>query len=530
MNPPGLHRRFRTYYPVIPFLCSLLLLQSCSREHGPGRLDLDKLDGYMEKSRREWHVPGLAIAIVKDDSVVFARGYGVQEYGKPGRVDEHTLFSIASITKGFTSSALAMLEDEGKISWDEQVQHYLPDFRLYDPCVSSEIRVRDLLCHRSGFKTFSGDLVWYETAYSPDEVLRRVRYLKPAYGFRYRYGYSNLMYLAAGEIVPSVTGMSWEAFVTGRILQPLGMERTFLRTLDFMGDPDVAMPHQVDLLDTTTLVLPFMNWDNCAPAGAMFSSVADLGRWIRFQLAMGNWNGQQLISGENLWETRELHTVRPLDMGSLNAWPPIHFSGYGLGWELYDYHGWKVIGHEGGTDGMLSRLVMVPEENFGFVILSNSISGITTALEYYILDQYEQGKSYDWSKLFLKDFIAYQEDTRREWVEYLESADRSVKPSLELPGYEGIYGCDLYGNVEVRSEGGGLVLDFLPSDRMEGDLEHFSGDTFLIRLRNMPSLPQGTVKFYLDAGGKASQIRVEIPSPDFDFTELELKKMIDKKN
>jgi CubicO group peptidase (beta-lactamase class C family) len=530
MNPSGFKRRIpRPLLLCLPasallLVCSLLLVQACKKEKGPGMLDLEKLDAYLEKSRREWHVPGLAVAVVKDDSTVFARGYGVCEYGMPGRVDGNTLFNVASITKGFTASAMAMLVDEGKIGWDDPVQRYLPDFALYDPWVSREIRVRDLLCHRSGFRTFSGDLVWFETSYPPEEVLRRVRYLKPAYGFRYRYGYSNLMYLAAGEIVPAVTGISWNSFVGGRILRPLGMERTYLREEEFRDDPDVARPHFVDLPDTTPVVLPFMKWDNAAPAGAMYSNVLDLSRWIRFQLAMGNWNGEQLISRENIWETREMHTVRPVDMGNRKIWPSTHFSGYGLGWELYDYHGWKIIAHEGGTDGILSRLVLVPEENFGFVILSNSVSSITTALEYYILDQYWQGKSYDWSALYLEDFIAYREDTKREWEAYLAGGDTTVGPSLEPAGYAGLYGCELYGNVEVREEKGQLLLDFLPSEKMVGDLEHFSGDTFLIRLRDMPALPQGTVKFFLDPGGKAAELRVEIPSPDFDFTELELKR------
>ena len=500
----------------------VILLHATASTQAIGKLDLEKLDNYVAEARQAWQIPGISIAVVKDDSVVFAKGYGYRENGKPGKVDEHSIFSIASITKGFTSAALAILDDEGKIDWDDPVRKYLPDFTLYDPWVSDEIRIRDLLCHRSGLKTFSGDLLWYETEYSRTEVLRRARYLEPSYGFRYRYGYSNLMFLAAGEVIPVVSQISWDNFISTKLLKPLGMNRTFLQPGEFKDDSNVAMPHHIDLLEEEIQVLPYMTWDNVAPAGAINSSALDLSRWIRFQLNMGLWNGEQLVSSENLWETRKIHSVRPLDMGNSRIWPSMHFSGYGLGWKLYDYHGRKVIFHEGGSDGMLTRVVMVPEENFGFVILTNSINALTIALEYYILDQYYNGRSYDWSAIYLKSSITGMEQVKQDWEDYLSSADRSIKPSKKLKNYQGIYGGNLYGNVKVSLKKGRLVLNFLPSPKLIGDMEPFTGDTFLIRLRNVPSLPQGIVKFLLNENGEVSELIVDIPNPDFDFTELEL--------
>ncbi len=373
-------------------------------------------------------------------------------------------------------------------------------------------------------KTFSGDLIWFETGYSRAEVIRRAQYLRPAYSFRYHFGYSNLMFLAAGEIIPVVSEMSWGQYIHAKLLRPLGMNRTYLHLENFQDDPNVAMPHHVDILDEKTHVLSYMGWDNVAPAGALNSSAMDLSRWVRFQLNMGQWNGEQMVSSGNLWETRKMHTARPLDIGNRRFWPSMHFNGYGLGWKLCDYHGWKVIGHEGGSDGMLTRVVMVPEENFGFVILTNSINALTLALEYYILDQYYQGKSYDWSAIYLENSIMGLQRIEKDWEEYLASADRSLKPSRKLRKYCGIYGGDLYGDVELSLDKGSLVLDFLPAQRLIGDLEPFTKDTFLIRLRDMPSFPQGTVKFYLDDQGNISELVVDIPNPDFDFTELELKR------
>lgn len=516
---------WRAGFTWLPLFLLLLLFSDCASTKQAGKLDLEKLDRYVEESMADWGVPGLALAIVKDDSVIFARGYGVREHGRPGPVDENTIFGVASITKGFTSSALAMLVDEKLIGWDDPVRKYLPDFTLYDPWVSNEMRIRDLLCHRSGLKTFSGDLIWFETTYSREEVLHRVRYLKPAHGFRYRFGYSNLMYLAAGQIIPAVTPYSWEDFLQAKILRPLGMNRTFLDLEAIANDANVASPHYVDLLDDTVYVLSYMKWDNAAPAGAMNSSAMDLSRWIRFQLATGEWNGTRLISRDNLWETRQIHTTRPVSMEESKTWPSRHFYGYGLGWQLFDYHGWKVIAHEGATDGMLSRVVMVPDENFGFVILTNSINALTKGLEYYILDQYFQGKSYDWSSIYLKNTMPRLEQSQKEWAEYLASADRQLSPSKDLKEYTGIYRCDMYGEVEVRLEQEGLVLDFLPSPRLIGDLETFSVDTFLITLRDMPSLPRGKVKFTLNKEDEVSELQIDIPNPDFDFTELELKKL-----
>ncbi|MFC2098197.1 serine hydrolase [Bacteroidota bacterium] len=503
----------------------LLLLHTSVLGQRIANLDLEKLDNYIEEARQQWRIPGLSIAIVSHDSVVFARGYGVLEYGKPEKVDEHTIFSIASITKGFTSSALALLDDEGKIDWDDPVRKFLPDFTLYDPYVSEEIRIRDLLCHRSGLKTFSGDLIWFETDYSRKEVLYRARYLKPAYGFRYHYGYSNIGFLAAGEIIPAAIGKSWDDFVSEKILHPLGMDRTFLNLDGLKDAPNVAMPHHVDLINDETIVLPHMQWANVAPAGGLNSSAIDLSKWIRFHLKLGVWNEEQLISSENLWETQKMHTVQSPDLGSSRVWPSMHFAGYGLGWDLYVYHGWKVIGHEGGSDGMLSRLVILPGQDFGFVILTNSLSAFTVGLEYYILDQYHAGVSYDWSDIYFRNAMGGLEYIDNQWNEYIEAADRTLKPSKELKEYTGTYSCDLYGDVEVSLEDRGLVLDFVPSERMIGDLETFSKDTFLIDIREMPFFPQGTVKFELGKDGKVNGLLIDIPCPDFDFTELDLKRV-----
>ncbi len=506
-------------------LCCLLCLQSLSLSAQQlGQLELEELDIYIENALQEWMVPGLSIGIIKDDSIVFAKGYGLRRSDEEEPVDEHTVFAIASNTKAFTSAALAILTDEGKLGWDDRVVRHLPGFSLYDPFVSNEMRLRDLLCHRSGLKTFSGDLLWYETRYSREEVLRRARYLEPVYSFRYRYGYSNLMYLGAGQIIGQVAGMSWDHFIRQRLLQPLGMDRTYITVEETLEDSNIAWPHHVDLLGDRSIVLPYMNWENIAPADALNSNVTDLSRWIRFQLELGRLEGVQIISEEALWETRKMHTPRPVEMHSRNIWPSKHFEGYGLGWQIYDYHGCKVIGHGGGSDGMISRIMMVPEEQLGFVILTNCINAIPYTLSYYILDKYFTGMSLDWCGLILESTLEDEKLLRQHWEEFKSSTNPGTGPQLKLRKYCGIYGGELYGEAEVLLYKGQLVLDFLPSSKLIGDLTSLEGNTFIIRLRDNPSLPEGTVKFLLDESGNPRELVVDIPNPDFDFTELEFLK------
>ncbi|HQQ12985.1 MAG TPA: serine hydrolase domain-containing protein, partial [Bacteroidales bacterium] len=235
------------------------------------------LENYYQKSIADWNVPGMAVAIVSADSILFARGFGVCDVEKPAKVDENTLFAVASNTKAFTSTALAILVDEGKLRWDDKVQQHLSWFRLYDPYVSYNITIKDLLSHRSGLKTFSGDLIWYGSNYSREEVIRKAAFLKPSYGFRERFGYSNIMYLTAGEIIPQLTNQSWDNFVEQRLLRPIGMMRSVLHVSDLKEISNVAQPHTY--VNGELIKLPWLAWDNIGPAGSLISSAKDMGLW-----------------------------------------------------------------------------------------------------------------------------------------------------------------------------------------------------------------------------------------------------------
>lgn len=480
-----------------------------------------EIDSYANTVMSTWPDDvGMAIAIVKDDKVVFQKGYGVRELGKPDKVDEDTLFAIASNTKAFTVASLAILVDEGKLNWNDRVIKYLPDFQMYDPWVTGQLTIRDIVSHRSGLDTFSGDLLWYDTTYSTDEILRRVRYLKPVSDFRTRYGYQNLMFIAAGRIVEKVSGMKWADFVHTRILMPLAMNRTTTSVRDMKEN--FAMPHNGSGGKLRALPVGFL--DEAIGAVRLNSSVADLSKWIRLQLGRGTFEGKQIFSPDRSWEMWSPNTLQPI---SENAWktnPSRHFSGYAMGWGTYDYQGRKVINHSGGLDGMLSYTVLVPEDNFGFVVLTNNESPAYRIMMSKIRDVMMDAPKTDWNEIAKRqvaDDRAAQEKADRD-----SDAARmpNTKPSLGLDGYAGTYNSQMYGNVTVANENGHLVMRLGPAPNFVADLEHWHLDTFRIHWRPTVhyNFPRGFVTFTIDKNGKTDQLKIDQPNNDFWFYELDL--------
>jgi CubicO group peptidase (beta-lactamase class C family) len=486
---------------------------------------LKEVDQYAAKAGQDWRVPGFSVAVVKDDRVVFVKGYGVRELGKPGPVDKDTLFAVASNTKAFTSAALATLVDEKKISWDDPVTKYLPYFQLYDPYATRELTVRDLLSHRSGLATFGGDLLWYETTYSREEVIRRVRHLRPVHPFRGRYGYQNIMFLAAGEIVPAVTGKSWDDYVRERFFVPLGMARTNTTFRQLMAAENVAAPHNET--DGRAKVVKYSNVDAAGGAAAINSSAAEMAEWVRLQLGRGTYQGRRIFSAAASREMWTPHTVVSGVSESAERFnPTVHFNLYGLGWALSDYRGRKVVTHSGGLDGMTSRVALMPEENLGVVVLTNSETPLQSFLYYKVFDIFLGAPPRDWSADFMARVKAGREREAAEAKKLEEARVPDTKPSLPLSSYAGTYGGVMYGDAKVTEEQGRLVVRLVPSPAYVGDLEHWHFDTFRIKWREsvVYPYPRGWVTFHLDPQGKVSEMKIDVPNPDFDFKELEFKR------
>ena len=461
-------------------------------------------DDYVNRSMKEWEIPGMAIAIVKDDKVVFAKGYGVRDIGKPAPVDEHTLFAIGSSSKAFTAASLAILMDEGKLKWDDPVTKYLPGFQLYDPYVTREMTVRDLLTHRIGLER--GDQIWYATPYSREEILRRIRYLPPSSSMRSKFGYQNIMFLAAGQIVPSVTGKSWDDFVAERIFAPLGMKGSDTTIRALAQSNDVATPHVK--IDDKVQTVPWRNIDNISPAGSINSNVVDMAQWVRLQLGKGKYGGKQVISEAAIKEMQTPQTIIRIEGLYPIMYPDAHFLSYGMGWFLSDFRGSKLVEHGGAIDGMRALVAMIPEKNVGVVILTN-LNGtvLPQFLSYRIFDSYLGERSTDWAADGLKKVKAAEAQAKAAAAKADAARVMGTKPSLDLKDYTGKYRSEIYGDVEVKFTDGKLTIGFGPN--YDGALEHWNYDTFRVTWKD-PVLGKGLIRFDLDTKGKAASLDLGI--------------------
>ncbi len=509
-------KRFFLLFTFYLLLCLPVFAQDAAAK-------LAEIDRYAEQVMKDWKQPGMAIAVVQDGRTVFAKGYGVQKLGSTEKVDENTLFAIASNSKAFTTAALAILIDEGKIGgWDDKVSKYLPEFHLYNAYVTEDLTIRDIVSHRVGLDTFSGDLLWYETNYTGDEILNRLKYLKPVRGFRAGFGYQNLMFIAAGRIIEKVSGKTWGEFVRERILIPLGMTRT-TTTIKELKD-NAAFPHNES--GGSLRVLHRGNVDGAAAAAGLNSSVADLSKWIRLQLGRGEFEGKRIFSAKNSWEMWQPAVILPLSEAASRNMPSRHFNAYGLGWNLFDYQGKKIVTHSGGLDGMLSRTVLIPETNTGFVILTNSEYPVYNIMYQKMLDVFTDAPKRDYNAESLKRAADGKRAESAELQKLEAARAKDTKPSLSLAAYAGTYSSPLYGDVTVAEEGGRLVLRMIPSPNFVADLEHWHYDTFRVKWR--PSVaydfPPGFVTFTIDKNGKPDELKIDQPNNDFWFYELELKR------
>ena len=393
------------------------------------------IDATVARAMKAFEVPGLALAIVKDGRVVLAKGYGVRKLGDPAPVDARTLFGIASNTKVFTATALGLLVEEGKIAWDAPVVDYLPWFMMYDPYVTRELSVRDLLVHRSGLGLGAGDLLWWpESTYNREQVARRLRYIKPATSFRSAYAYDNVLYLVAGEVIQAVTGMSWEDFVADRILKKVGMTESNVRHSAAAEGGNVATPH-AKVEGAVRPIAPFTS-DNTNPAGGINSGAEDMAKWMLVRLARG-----KLADGTTLYSERTARQIETPVTIVPNSAPPAelaalksNFAAYALGLGVRDYRGQRVITHTGGLPGYVSIVTLLPERNLGVAVLTNAEStNAFSALTWQIVDNDLGAPATDWTAAYLKLQTRFDEETPKALGESAAARDAIVE-ALAAPG------------------------------------------------------------------------------------------------
>ena len=483
----------------------LLALLVVARPVAAQELNLSGFDDYVRQALRDWEVPGVAIAIVKNDAVVLARGYGVRKTGDPTPVDERTVFAIGSVSKAFTAAAVAALVDDGKVKWSDPVAKHLPGFELFDPYVTRELTITDLLTHRSGLDR--ADMLWYGTTHDREEILRRVRFQKPTWSFRSQFGYNNNLFIAAGQIVARVSGQSWDQFVARRFFQPLGMTSTNTTAAALSSYPNLATPHS--RLEGRVQPVPWRVLDNAGPAGSIYSNVTDMAQWIRLQLGTGQHQGRQVLSRDVM---KEMHTpqivIRPESNFAL-LFPSAHFITYGLGWFMHDYQGRKVIDHTGNIDGMSALIALLPEENVGLVILSNlSSNSLPKSLELKLLDLILRAPARDWSQELLKESRARDAQALAAEQKLLQQRIPGTRPTLALEKYAGTYLDDLYGEAILSLTDGRLTM------RIAGggisDLEHWHYDLFRATPRDGPAR-RSMVTFTINAQGQVEELKLQTP-------------------
>lgn len=477
----------------------------------------------IEDWRKDYNIPGLSVGIIKDGHVIHSGGYGVLEEGKKHKADEHTLFAIASNTKAFISAAIAQLVDDGKLNWDDKVRLYLPYFELYDPCVSEMMTIRDLLSHRSGLGTFSGDVIWYRSNYTAEDVAKRAAEIPQQFEFRNGFGYSNVMFIVAGEVIRAVTGKSWSEYVAENFMEPLGMNRTVTSVKELKGLSNVASPHIPgdEGNDPTDWVL----WDNMGAAGGIISTADDMLKWMLLQLNDGIHEGDTFFTSASQNVMWTPHNNFPVSERSHEFYGR-NFSGYGLGWSLNDYKGHYVVSHTGGYDGMYSSVYLLPHEKTGIVVLTNSMKSIGPMLSYEIIDQMYKHSPTDWKERGIQQVKANMEDRKARIKKRLDARKKGTLPTLNGSQITHVYHSPMYGDIEIKSEDGQLMINFLPAPDLKARLIHWHDDVYQLDwLKEQPWFSFGTVQILKDNNGEASGLLFDVPNDDIFFEEIKAERV-----
>lgn len=480
-----------------------------------GKIDYQKLEEKINKALKDYNNPGLAIAIVYKGEIKLMKGFGVLEKGKNTAVNESSLFGIASLSKAFTGLAAAQLAEQKKLNWDDKVTHHIPYFALHDAYLTQLVNIQDLLTHRVGLPTFEGDLLWYGTNYTPKQIIERIKYYPITQNFRASYGYQNNMFITAGEIIAKVSGKSFDQYLSDNIFKPLKMTRTFTDVSAFKSDKNIAMPH------LQNKVQRLINYQNSAGTASIYSNVKDMSNWIKMWLNNGVFEKDTLLKTSSIQQIQSVHN--PLGLGGFDKRNNIQFKGYGYGWFINDYNGLKVVHHDGGLPGYLSKMVLLPNENFGFVILNNDMTYLTSALYYQIMDEY-LGISSD----RLAEFKSYMDNGKtyeeKELKNRLESRIANTQASLKPNAIAGKYFDPSYGETEIKMLDGELIFTMLPTAELfTGKMEHWHYDTWKVQL-NDPFLTYALITFQQNEKGEAIGFKIDLPNNDFWFDKLDFKK------
>ncbi len=488
------------------------------------------IDSLVKEVLKTFDVPGISVGVIKDGKLVYAKGYGVRSLKNNLPMDENTLVGIASNSKAFTSAAIAMLIDEGKMKWDDKVRDYIPNFKMYDPYVTDAFTVRDLLTHRSGLGLGSGDLMFFPDggSFTRDEMIYNLRYLKPVSEFRTKYDYDNNLYIVAGEVIAKVSGMSWEEFIEQRMMKPLGIstsKASYNRVSNNVNIIDAHAP-----ADGKVIMIPH-DWNPVAnAAGGIVSNIPDLSKWLIMQMNDGKYGeGKKLFSKEMHDEMWSPQTIIKAGSGAYNT----HFAAYGLGWFLSDVKGYKQVTHTGGLAGTVTQITLLPELKLGIIVLTNQQSGAAfTAITNTIKDSYLGYENRGWVKKMNDRVKAGEaeakkinEDIAKDLAAQQKNGLIKVVDSL----FVGTYNDKWFGDITITKKEAGLWMASTKSPRLNGYVSHYKSNTFIVRWTDRSFDADAYVMFSLDKNGKTDGFKMESISPltdfSFDFQDLDMKRV-----
>lgn len=458
----------------IILLVSLILLLSFSiatAETVKTSAELKDLDSYIEKTMKDWKIPGLAIAVVKDGKVVYSKGFGYRDTEKKLEVTPDTLFAIGSTSKAFTSMCAGLLVDEGKLEWDTPIINYLTDFKLYDPVATKEATVKDLLFHRTGLPRHS--LSWYGTDYSRKQIYDHLKYLEPSASFRNKSQYNNQMYMTVGYLVGKLSNGTWEEFVEERIFKPLEMKNCNFSVEEMKKSPDHALAYKI--IDEKVKLIPYRSIDAIGPAGSINASVNEMAKWIKLHLGDGKLNGKQFISKSNL----DLMHSPQIPVPGKKVYPELGDKFYGFAWLVQDYRNHKLVWHNGGIDGFYALVCLMPEDKIGVVVLTNLNHGQhmgAEAIAYRVFDDLLKLKPIDWNDRLFKAAQSAKKITKEHGKKKEDPCKvKNTKPSHPLEDYVGEYENPGYGVVKIVKKGNKLGCKFHFIDM---NLKHYHYDVF----------------------------------------------------
>ncbi len=494
------HKEPAVRRPAVTLALALVLTLVPLRGAPADPIDAAALDRTALDALESWQVPGLAVAVVRDDRVVYLKGHGIREVGRRDPVTPDTIFPIASCTKAFTTTAMAMLVDDGKMGWDDPVRKHVPYFHLSDPLVDGQVTLRDLVTHRTGVG--SHELLWYRAPWSQEETIRRIGRVKVEYPFRASFHYQTTMFTTAGHAVSAAAKLPWAEFVRRRILDPLGMKHVRFTTADALAAPDHASPHRPGRSGRLEVV-PWYKIDVPEPAGSINASARDLAQWVRFQLGDGTFGGKRLVSAASLEETHTPQNIIRLE-GTARAMNPDTLQmSYGMGWVVQDYRGHLEVSHAGLIDGFRAHITLLPRDHLGIVLLCNRHqTRMNLALSNTLVDQLLGLPHKDWNAFYQAEVRQEATEAEARFREREASRQPATQPSRDLPAYVGTYEEPAYGTAEVTLEDGHLVWHW---SSFTCPLSHFHYDTFTVE-SELLGYPR--VVFALGADGEVATMTV----------------------